>query len=237
MNTLLSSSSFMNIKETPLFLLIFSVILTLLALVFVLRFVSYLEGLNRMKDILSESYRHLIATSIFILAILLVLWFLIGELGILQNKDLSFLLLFFLKIFLGVYVSRKAKTQGRNSVLWFFLGFIEQSSALIALGISPKLLEKKLSSILECGRLIEKFNGQLDELNKLKKERLLSQSEFKQKVAELKSGYKETLQQLILKKDQSTALEKIESLHQAFETGLISEIELQTKKAEIESKK
>mgnify|MGYP003668239190 CR=1 FL=1 len=147
MNTILTSTLFMpaqiqTIEETTSFTMITSVILIITILVFVFKGVAILESVNRINDNLSDSNKHFITKGVFIFLILCFLTPLARKL--ISNGLVFFILLIVTKILFGVHLSIKSREQGRNGIIWFILGFVEQTSALIALGLIPKLLKNHL---------------------------------------------------------------------------------------------
>lgn len=183
--------------------------------------ISNIEGRNKEED---YSVKALNAEIWTILGVCIVI--VSGLIWLLYGANINpYLVVLPVKIITAFSVSYFAKKKNRNSVLWWFLGFLEFHSALIVLALVKGLLPTKRS----INDTDASYNEKLIKLNEMLKEKLINQSEFEKKKLDLEGEYRKKcylIQQENTIQQNKDFTVKIEN---AFKEGLLTEEEYNSK--------
>lgn len=134
-----------------------------------------------------------------------------------------------IKFIFAIYGSIQAKKLGRNSIIWFFLSFIEYHISFFVLALRPALIEKT-----DLFALINKlYSEKIETLKNLKINTLINEQEYHSKQLILRKQYFEEINESRERIDKTKKTIKKEdinaNLHKAFEDGILTKEELNSK--------
>lgn len=218
--------------ENSIFLIQILVIIVILILVFSL--ISYFEGKNKLRDSIKNN-DSIVLTLVALIGVSIGASYMVKFFKEANDISTAWFVGIVVKLFCAQIVSHFAGKNGRNTTLWWILGFLEYHSALIVLAFSDKLLKFKKSNNENLKRIDDEYNEKIIALNNLYTNNVLTENELEIKKQELENKYLEKQNELSTSQfNQKKQLEKeefISKLKEAYKIGLLTHEEY-TKKME-----
>jgi hypothetical protein len=183
--------------------------------------IAYSEGSSKKEDYAIKSINYEIWA--WLITFILIVT---GLLYLLYISNINpYLAVIPVKIIVASVVCHYAKKKNRHPVLWWFLGFLEYHSALIALAIVKGLLPlKKSKSDADVA-----YNEKLIKLNDLFKEDLINVDEIEKKKSDLEEEYSKSSSLIQENNEKQQQNDFMIKLKEAYKQGFLTEEEYQSK--------
>lgn len=188
-------------------------------------FIAYIESKTKAKDLFYDKQKKLIDYAIMIfVSLAVIIWFLKSNKIDLFGEFAIFVPL--IKLVIAIVISGEADKLGRNKYLWGFLAFLEFHFALIALGMSKRLLRVEGEYKTEILKLNKRTVEKEVALNTTFKNGIIDITKLEEKIVEIKANYRNEIERILKSKNDSDYNSKLEL---ALKNGIITQEEFDLK--------
>ena len=220
--------------------IIIQIIVIIAIFISIFSIISFFEGREKLRDS-TKNNDSIMLTLFALICVSFGVFYLAKFFKEANDISTAWFLGIALKLTCAQIVSHFAGKNGRNTTLWFFLGFLEYHSALLVLAFSDKLLKVKKNNNENFKGIDDEYNQKITTLNNLYADRVLTENELETKKKELEHEYlkkhKELSASQFNEKKQIENEEFISKLKEAHKTGLLTDEEFKRKLEKFTSSK